>query len=220
MSIASELKINLNKVDKYTKHLLYGFTRNIQKDICLIIPDPIIVIILSFYYLPEYFKDFDKSIFQCINTNDTQINTLSDNTSWSSIYGNIMISSDKQQKCIWKLRLNEFSDVFMIGISSICDIDKRFFVNKNSYNYCYYSKGYKGSKEKFETYGTKMGKGDIITMILDCKLKQISFHENDKNLGVAYDKIECGEDIKYKMAIYAYYKNTEIELLEFGFLSK
>ena len=52
-------------------------------------------------------------------------------------------------------------------------------------------------------------------MILDCKLKQLSFQKNNQDLGVAYDNIQCGEDIKYKMAMYIYCQDTEVELLAF-----
>ena len=54
-------------------------------------------------------------------------------------------------------------------------------------------------------------------MILDCKSKQLSFHKNNQDLGVAYASIQCEKNVEYKMAIYMYYVNTEIELLEFKF---
>ena len=33
------------------------------------------------------------------------------------------------------------------------------------------------------------------------KTKELIFHINDKNCGIAYDNIDVGQDIKYKMAI-------------------
>ena len=221
MSTKALPKIDLNKVDEDTRNLLNGFTRNIQKSMTLTIPDPIIFIILSFYYFPEYFKDFAQSIFQYVGNNKDDkkiIKSISDNRPWSSIYGNVLISSHKKQKYVWKFRINKFKDPILIGISSTYDVDKRFFVSNDGYNYCYYSNGEKVSHSNHNDYSQPFGENDIITMILDCNLKQLSFHKNDDDLGVAYDNIECGEDIKYKMAMYIYYKNVEVELLEFKFL--
>ena len=214
----SERIINLNTVDKNTNNLLHGFIRSIQQQMSFIIPDPIIVIILSFYYFPEYFKDFDKSIFECIDTDNAQIKAISTNGTCSSIYGNIMISSDKQQKCYWKIRLNQFSEILLFGISSTYNVNSPFFVDESSYNYCYYSQGCKESQHDRQTYGKRCEEGDIITMVLDCKLNQISFHKNNEDMGIAYDNIVCGKDINYKMSMYLWHKNTEIELLEFSFL--
>ena len=218
MSETSAANVSLTNFDEDTKNLVHGFIRNIQKSVLLIIPDPIIWIVLSFYFAPECFKDFDKSVFKCIDKHCQIIKCVSANSSWSSIYGNIMVSSNRKQKCLWKLRLNKFN-VGLIGISSTYDVDKRFFVSVDSYNYCFYSAdGSKVSKDDYQDYSTAYDEGDVITMILDCKLKQLSFHKNDEDLGVAYDNIGCGSDIKYRMAVYIYELHEEVELLEFSLM--
>ena len=220
MSHRSASNRNLNKVDEDTENLVRGFIRNIQESMLLIIPDPIIMIVLSFYYLGEYFKDFNKSIFGCVDKDCQILKCVSTNSPWSSIYGNVIASSDKSEKYIWKLRFNKLNSG-QIGISSNYDVNERFFFNKKSYNYSFYSDGMKVSRYDYNDYCDKQGvvtrykQGDVITMILDCELKQLSFHKNDEDLGVAFDNIGCGQDIKYKMAIYMYHKHEEVELLDF-----
>ena len=50
-------------------------------------------------------------------------------------------------------------------------------------------------------------------MILDCKIRQLSFIQNkDNDLGVAYDDIDVGQGIDYKMAVIMSV-DDEIELL-------
>lgn len=51
-------------------------------------------------------------------------------------------------------------------------------------------------------------------MILDCKLRQISFiQNNDNDLGVAFKNIDVHQGIGYKMAVVMSNINDEIELL-------
>ena len=64
MSTSPATNIRPNEVDQRTKSLLHGFIQSLAKTMNHMIPDSIILMILSFYYLGEYFKEFDDKIYQ------------------------------------------------------------------------------------------------------------------------------------------------------------
>ena len=56
-------------------------------------------------------------------------------------------------------------------------------------------------------------------MDIDFKTKQLSFVKNgNRNLGVAYENIQMGPKIIYKLAIAMSTENIEIELLDFTYV--
>ena len=212
--------INIKQIDHSTKYLANGFVRDIQKKIENIIPDGIIVVILSFYYFPEYFKDFNCDYHAIIDTEDDIENQrikCIEGMHQASIYGNIQISlvTNRNMSYSWTFKVNRciYNHIYF-GISSTNNINERFYENTNSSNYCICLDGYKITKDHAERYTNEsFHSGDIISMIIDCQSRQLSFKKNGKNLGIAYDNID--HHVTYKMAIAVKFEGDEVELIDF-----
>ena len=164
----------------------------------------------------EYFQKFNEKIYENGLNNKNIIKCIKKN-SYSSIYGNTSIPSSKEQKWMWTFKVkNNVDDNIYIGISSSFICDQDCFTNEESSNYCFATNGEKWSKGNRDKYHlNSFNQGDIIQMILDCPQKQLSFVHNNKHLGVAYDNIDIGKDINYKMAIIMASKDDELELVNF-----
>ena len=219
MSASTISSINPNDIDDDTKYLLHGYIRNIQKSIDNIIPDIIINVILSFYYISEYFHIFEDKYYKIVKDNNQIIQCIKSHHD-ASIYGNILIDCDgNQQRYIWSFRINKKypTNHFYIGISSTYETMQRYYWNTLSSNYCLQLDGYKWSKDHPQEYTKeKFENGDIVDMILDLNLRQLSFMKNGTiNLKVAYKNIDIEPKIKYRMAIRMDNEDDELELIGF-----
>ena len=172
--------------------------------------------------IQDYFSDFDDKVFENVNTNK-MIKCIK-SYYYSSIYGSYSIQSNSQDKFTWILQISrENNNVnngklngIYIGISStyICDSD--CFSNTESSNYSCSLDGNKWSQGNQNKYHSeKFIVGDIMTMTLDCKNKQLSFSHNGKDLGIAYDNIDIDTNIKYKLAIIASQRGDQIQIINF-----
>ena len=163
----------------------------------------------------EYFKTFDTKTYA--NTLNNKIVKCLQRRTYSAIYGNMSLSSHTESKCEWTFKIKtKIGNSIYIGISSSYYTNHDCFTNRNSSNYALSINGTTWSKGINKSYcPSSFHEGDIIKMILDCKLKQISFIHNGKNLGIAHRNIDCNPNIKYKMAIIMSQPNDELELIEF-----
>ena len=108
----------MNEIDQHSKELVYGFIRECQNSVHQIIADSLIYIILTYYYLSEYFETFNEEIYTRL-INPKIIKKLIKSDSVSSIYGNVKISSEKHEKWVWKFKINKnIRNGIYIGISS------------------------------------------------------------------------------------------------------
>jgi len=167
----------------------------------------------------EFLQFFNNSLYTVTNNNRVkQIAAYKPST----IYGNVLITNDKQAKYSWtfKIHKQKKKDSICFGISSTYNINHNFWEDKSSSNYSICNdgkKGFKGAESKNWTkYCDKIKQGSTVQMILDCKLRQISFIINGKDYGVAFTDIDWGYDIKYRMAVWTAIKGEEIELIDFS----
>ena len=61
----------------------------------------------------------------------------------------------------------------------------------------------------FTPHGKGYEEGDVILVHLNLKEEQIRISINEEDQGIAYNKIEKGEDIKYRFMVTTYYTNYE-----------
>ena len=163
------------------------------------IPNEIIDLCFKYYHdLPERFN-----IIKChkgiILSNDGLTATRQSTTyyDYPIVYGTVGINSKDRCKYQWTLTITKRVSDSLIGISTKDKTDKienlQLF-EKNYPNYSYQTcsdRKWKLGKHK-SGYGTPMDSGQQIIMIVDFKLKQISFISNGKDLGIAYDDIKIG----------------------------
>ena len=85
--------------------------------------------------------------------------------------------------------------------------------------YSYHSKQWVTSHEDPDAcpeYGNRWYRpGDNIDIILNLIERNIKFDLNGVEQGIAFENIECGDDIYYKLAVCIYHKYTELTILEY-----
>ena len=127
---SSNRQIDLKAIDDKIVLLVHGFIHDVEKLLVnTIIPEPIFLVILSFYYVCEFFKDTD-----CILQNDDQ-KAISTGINLNA-YGNIIIDSDSTRNHEWIFKVGYMVDgETCIGIadSSYKKSDGLPAVSGNSY---------------------------------------------------------------------------------------
>ena len=212
-------KVNTDKIDPNTKNLVHGYARNIQKSMDQIIPEAMIFIILSFYYLSEYFKEFEPDLYEHTINNRT-IKSIKHDSTNGTVYGAVSVSlSDHIQKCIWKFKIitNRMNYIY-IGICSTYQTKGIFYYSrgKESNAYCLQLDGYKWTDSDPDEYTVQpFNEGDIISMELNLDLKHLIYAKNGNGLGIAYNNINLDDNVTYKMAVIMRDKGDEIELTDF-----
>ena len=83
-------------VDQKSECLLNGFIRNMTDSLDYTIPQEIILLIMSFYYLEEYFEIIDGRYYEV----DVRIITRIKNHGSQSAYGHKLISSTDRYRYI------------------------------------------------------------------------------------------------------------------------
>ena len=71
-------------------------------------------------------------------------------------------------------------------------------------------------KRSMSHYGEPYKKGDVVTIEIDLINGQIIFYKNDKSQGVAYDAIEQGIDVYYRLGVSMCEDNVKIEMIEYS----
>eukprot|EP01084_Bolivina_argentea_P000401 753_1 len=105
---------------------------------------------------------------------------------YNTAFGSVSVNNGKH---IWKLKIIKKTTKICLGVSSSIETKNTQFHRQKSYaNYGYNWDGSKIShKTKYEKYGIPIKTGQIITIILDLNKKQLSFMNNNNNLGIAFN---------------------------------
>eukprot|EP01084_Bolivina_argentea_P193993 332803_1 len=210
-----------------SKKILFGYIRRIQtiltsqlgNNAMYIIPDLVTILCLSYYGQREYFavngKDVESStdyltIHRKIHWKNEGIDNIS--------YGAEVIESKSNRICLWNIQFigniidtdyeayEDYDYELFVGITS----NSLFSQKRKSINYCFRTCGKKKAKNgKWEKYTeSSINFGAIIGIKLDLKNKTISFYHNDKNIGIAFENIECGYNINYRLAVSIFYEES------------
>ena len=220
MSSVVDIK-RIKNANKRSIFAVYGFIHRHQPFFL----NPIIDIVLCFYYLNDKWDDKCKAgNMKLIDENKIQINR-------SFCCGSALLTNTVSDGLFsWKFKIIELSDEINFGIYKLnhdpsFQTSGRFFIPNNAYTIeatnCSSTKSLtgnlmnpsQGSYSVLKPYGKKCEVGDIYEMILDCHQWTLSFKVNDTDYGVAFSNIE---ETKYKAAIfmYSYGKGGCIELLQ------
>ena len=221
-----EINFNGTKyVSKDSHFLVFGFIREHQLLVSdLIIPSPIYLLCLMYYYLQNYFGIHSSRIQVTGDQNET---ITSKESKDSCAYGYHWIHSMSNKLITYKIKINHGFNAYQdsdIGISaSDTFIDEDFASSTNIY-YAFDADGDKWSvvddvsfcqiyDEEFDD-GYKAG--DIVTMQLDLFNSTISFYVNDRFKGIAFDDIKKGENIRYKLAVMLAKSGDSCTIIEYS----
>ena len=204
----------IKNVDQNTIDLVNGYIRDKQSLLpyednpYYVISSLVIHLILSFYFDPEYFATIQGHIKASNNNKIISMN--------GTAYGNITVPSTIPRIYTWKFKILKCKTDIYVGITSkigqhgaFCYQDRR--------SYCAYLPGGRVTNCSLtRDYPFKnINNNSIVEMILDLKKKELSYCIDGKHLGAAYENIDTGENIKYRMAVYMHYVSTKMELIGF-----
>ena len=85
-------------------------------------------------------------------------------------------------------------------------------VSCTAYGYGYYGCGNTYRQGSSKSYGSPYRTGDIITVVLDCDARKMSFKKNDEALGVAFEDLP---NVLYP-ALSLYSKDDSVSIIDFG----
>ena len=147
-----------------------------------------------------------------------------DNTS----FGKISIPSTSKSICKWYFKINNIPkkpsfDPFRIGIvSKISSVNKSFLDKAKNEDYKFY--GYQTGSRILEnhygrpqvpTYGRYARVNDVYCMKLDLQKREIRYSRNNKSFGIAFENIDIGEDIEYKLAVTIGHKDGNLSMMKY-----
>ena len=202
--------------------LVHGYTRNMQKEITNVIPQPITIVCLAYHGLMDYFSIPGKytkiSGNGLIVTRNENVSDSYDNTS----YGSKWIPSNQDIIIKWTLRIlcNESRGIgIFIGIyNSDLSADKPFFTDDKNIYYAWQNETrFYFSKNGYSTisYGEMYGEDDVIVMELNLKLKTIEFYKNGESQGIAFKDIVKNDDTRYKLFISMFSERDSVQIVNF-----
>ena len=199
-SMALELK-TLSKVDRDSEYLIFGFIRQSEIEFDKIIPPLISWTCLMFYWMNEYFEFIGDTVIA--SENQLTITSMGDAIDcWQNTsFGKQIIQSTNEG--IYKWILSVIGGDAVIGISDSDQIrtDNHFAWDNHTNYYALVSRS--GSKVWKKNNDTEVedycdrdeGTAEkMIAVILNLKLRQISFEIDGVDKGVAIENIKCTRD--------------------------
>ena len=214
----------LKEIDKDVRYLIFGYMRSSEllfddNNPYYNIPDFVCTICLWYYCILYMTNDkFDIAAGDIeISEDKLTITKGAADAEFYSVYGTQGIPSMSQMHCKWKFKMNRLYGNCYVGISSKKCLDSPFHY-KSSPNYCYYMLGWKikcGQFNDREKYGKKFWDRDYLTMELDMNKKELRYAVNDEDQGVAFDDIECGDDIIYYLAITIEHTGDHLSMIDY-----
>ena len=206
-------EIQMNEIPDDTKYLLSGFIRRMEKEVNNDIPEVIMMIILSFYYIAEYFKDTDCELSE----KNTKITSAGHNRNG---YGNLIIDSTSNGCHQWQFKIGFIKFSLMVGIteSSINTTCPIYTVKGKGYGY--HSRGKtcipksKGTGYKSIEKKPRFKEGDKVQMVLNLDKKSLSFKLNEGDT-CSIENIKIGQDIDYKLAVFMGDPGDSLQLISY-----
>ena len=174
----------------------------------------------AIYFETDYFAIIPTDGIQLSNDKQTITNIMK-GFRYSGVGAVIVSSTEKKFNGKWSVRIDKCpSGRVTIGLSSSIKDQYGPLHGSNHPHYAYNGYvGYKWNKRSQfgEPYGKPLRTNDNldIHLIIDGDVQQVIFYKNGENLGVAFDKIETGNDIKYRLAVSICDEDDKVTITDF-----
>ena len=220
----------LKHINDAIKYCVFGYVRSFESLLTLIdgnkqIPVLISYLCLIYYYHGEFFLKCGDDIK--ISENKQMIIKESSICGYNNTsYGSTWIKSNDNLICKWSLFINDINDkkttsvgnIWIAIVSKDDKINNDCSTDNDRPNYSFSNNIHVFLCGKGSTVNmVKFNKNDHIEIILNTKLKTISFKRInfDNDYVVIFKDIEKHEKIKYKLAIQLYSKNDSVTINDF-----
>ena len=204
-------------VDNKSKLLMHGYLRALYDNSNdeHIILELILTISLLFYYQREYFAilvNGKADISPNFRLSDDKTTIYLNDKCYGTLYGNIIIDSLSEIICQWNIQLQNVKEgtlsdtrLITVGLSgdepAKEDLDLYNTVPPNTFlcsqNDVYYPKDEYLAKNSSLNWNDN----DIIGIKLNLKEKNIEYFINDESVGIVFENIAIGKEIKYRLVM-------------------
>ena len=208
-----EFKLQKN-ADEQTKHLIFGFTRDIKQllprnNSYYNIPHLANFIIITYYYNPEYFGIHGKRI----RISENKLTAISDKNLTDTVYGNYTIECYENgipntKTYEWKFRINKCYFI-AIGIDeATAKFVNTYFYSRDTKNYAFTSSGDIYTKrsmmpKKAKTLNRFKQPGTEVMMQLNMKTRELNYYLNNETIPSAQIlDVVVAKDLEYKLAVF------------------
>ena len=212
--------VDINEVDQDTLHLLHGFIREAQNLVDPVIPDSILLIVLSFYHLSEYFASHGREM-----TMIDEFTVAGAPYGDRSAYGAKIIPSNSEKIYIWEVKVNHIDSnggLICIGIvDNECDIIDDQFSTENFSLYVLESGGVGATHYKFTRVTSQILSerpfkgGDILELTLDLKQRTFIIKVNGGDRGFVFQEVRKAASLHYKLGVTMRRVKTSVTISSF-----
>ena len=209
----------LSKVNKRTRFKVYGWIREAERELSLnYIPTMISNIIIL------YTRDYDHFHVisdQCQASNNSKCLTKMTKVLPSCSYGYIVISSQSDTVCEWKIKICKLRGRIQIGITSSSSENKSIFRQKDGHHYAISKDSYQYNEITNCLHSNpsipRLNEGDLVSICLNLKERngQFSITVNDGNECIVYSNVKRGQDISYRLVVMLYKMHDSVEIKNF-----
>lgn len=149
-------------------------------------------------------------VYSDIDINNTVTSTFGNPTGhdWNTVYGTTSIDSTGGNIYEWDILVGQLDNDAanfienIIGVSIVTTNENSFLTNGVSIGWGYNQQnGEKIDAVVGSAYGASYAPGDLITVVLNLDLFNISFRKNGVSQGIAFSGLPNGAGINYKLAI-------------------
>ena len=228
----------LSAIDNHTKYSVYGYIKSQHKSLFKSspyalfqnVPIAISSLCTLYYHIEDNLVGSKGSIPNLVTISEDGKTIKKRNDPWqirfamplyhydNDNHGSLIIPSTNKGIYTWSIKmvylpLMRYSIV--IGIKS----DGYQLATRKHLNYSYFIR-YPAGNGSLESHDSKFGRfygandifitGDVIKMELNLKNRQIEYYKNDECLGVAFDFIDVGEGIDYRLYVCVASNNTQL----------
>ena len=209
----------LSKIDKETKNAVYGWIRKHEKLLKLgNIPTMISIICILYYRNEEEFINNGINIGYPENNHKCVMSIFNGHKDHHQAFGSTLVPSMNSNIYEWDILIKELDyhetlNNVQIGLAA-------FQNGKHYISALYQNKGGLNRENKLTHSGTawkysdEYNEGDIITVSLDFKNKELRFKRNEIDQGVAWDNIPQDDVIAYSLFI-TIFCGASVEILSF-----
>eukprot|EP01084_Bolivina_argentea_P135075 238076_1 len=174
-------------------------------------------IIFSFYFIPIDTFDIAKvEPHNIIENNGDTVRLHKNGGMWCNAYGTEGIYSNTKHKYKWRLTIDKKTTMMWVGIASKKTIDGHGFMEIDYAFEGSQGNAYRLGKKKQYANGYKTG--DVVSILVNCDKKEISFSVNSEDYGVAY-KIDIRPTYYLAVSIYCL-SGQSITINEFCIIEK
>ena len=225
----------LPKPNLHAEYVTAGYIRNQHRklfvtrdeDLFKNVPEGICLLCALYFSPNDYFEIVSENKVKLSNgmTTATKISKYRHGEG-ETTFGSILISSTSKCICEWDINIDNLKHghTILVGIASspfdpneYCHdtYTNKTFDPEHHHAYVYGSSGQNRSWQgDWNKKGNRFTQGDMVSIYLDLKTKELRFYVNGIYSDVTFD-VATGEDISYRLAIVLIYKGCQVTLSQF-----